>query len=293
MNYKYKNNRIVFKSNNEFNPKHIFECGQAFRWNKEDDESYTVVAFNKVINVSLIDEEVIINNSTEEDFNDIWIDYFDLNTDYNSIKTRLSNEETLVIAMDFGYGIRILNQEKFETIISFIISANNQIPRIKKSIEVISKNYGQFIDNINGVDYFSFPTADELSKISVEELREVTRVGFRDKRINEVSNLIASNEFDINSIASLKSEDLQKELMKLPGVGPKVASCIMLFSYGRSETFPIDVWIKRVMEELYIKEETNIKLIGKYANNIFGDLAGYAQQYLFYYGRENDIGKTK
>lgn len=119
----------------------------------------------------------------------------------------------------------------------------------------------------------------------------MARVGFRDKRIIETSKLIANNDFSIRESVSLNSEELRKELEKLPGVGPKVASCIMLFSYGRSETFPVDVWIKRVMEELYIKEETNIKHIGKYANDIFGNLAGYAQQYLFYYGRENSIGK--
>ncbi|WP_099203078.1 DNA-3-methyladenine glycosylase family protein [Miniphocaeibacter massiliensis] len=293
MEYKYKDNKIIFKNKNDFNPKHIFECGQAFRWKKEQDNSYTTVAFNRVLNVLLEDDFVVLNNTSEEDFNNIWIDYFDLNTDYNDIKEKLSKEETLKNAMEFGYGIRILNQEKFETIISFIISANNQIPRIKKSIEILANNYGEFIDNFRGVDYFSFPTSTQLSKVSAEELREVARVGFRDKRIHDVAKLINDGDFNINDISKLSSEELQKKLMILPGVGPKVASCIMLFSYGRSETFPIDVWIKRVMEELYIKKETNIKLIGKYADEIFGDLAGYAQQYLFYYGRENDIGKSK
>ncbi len=293
MNYKYQNNKIIFKNNNDFNPEHVFECGQAFRWRKEDDESYTVVAFGRVINVSLDKDNVVIKNTSEEDFNSIWINYFDLNTDYNEIKNKLSDNGTLNKAMKFGYGIRILNQEKFETTISFIISANNQIPRIKKSIEILSENYGKFIENYNGVDYFSFPTPEDLAKISVEEIREVSRVGFRDKRISEVSNLISKKEFDLEVLKDYSSDNLKKELMTLPGIGPKVASCIMLFAYDRGETFPIDVWIKRVMEELYIGEETNIKLIGKYAEDIFGDLAGYAQQYLFYYGRENDIGKTK
>ncbi|HHX69915.1 MAG: DNA glycosylase [Miniphocaeibacter sp.] len=291
MEYKVKNKNIIIKNNNDFNPKHIFECGQAFRWKKEEDNSYTCIAKGRVLNVSQQNDEIIFNNTNEDDFNNIWIDYFDLKTDYNNIKKELSLEKTIKDAVNYGYGIRILNQEKFETIISFIISANNQIPRIKKSIEIISRNYGEFIENFKGEDYFSFPAAEKLSKVSVEELREVARVGFRDKRIIETSKLIANNDFSIRESVSLNSEELRKELEKLPGVGPKVASCIMLFSYGRSETFPVDVWIKRVMEELYIKEETNIKHIGKYANDIFGNLAGYAQQYLFYYGRENSIGK--
>lgn len=291
MEYKVKNKNIIIKNNNDFNPKHIFECGQAFRWKKVEDNSYTCIAKGRVLNVFQQKDEIIFNNTNEDDFNNIWIDYFDLKTDYNNIKKELSLEKTIKDAVNYGYGIRILNQEKFETIISFIISANNQIPRIKKSIEIISRNYGEFIENFKGEDYFSFPTAEKLSKVSVEELREVARVGFRDKRIIETSKLIANNDFSIRESVSLNSEELRKELEKLPGVGPKVASCIMLFSYGRSETFPVDVWIKRVMEELYIKEETNIKHIGKYANDIFGNLAGYAQQYLFYYGRENSIGK--
>ena len=291
MNYKIKDKNIILKNNNDFNPEHIFECGQAFRWKKEDDGSYTSIAFNKVINVVMDDDSIVFRNTNEDDFNNIWIDYFDLNTDYSSIKKILSKDDTLKDAVEFGYGIRILNQDIFETIISFIISANNQIPRIKKSIEIISKSYGDYIDNFNGVDYYSFPTAENLSKVSVEELREVSRVGFRDKRIVDTSRIIANNELNIAESIKLSSEDLKNELIKLPGVGPKVASCIMLFAYGRGETFPVDVWIKRVMEELYIKKETSLKSIDRYAHEFFGDLAGYAQQYLFYYGRENKVGK--
>ncbi len=291
MNYKIKDKNIILTDNKDFNPEHIFECGQAFRWKKEEDGSYTSVAFNKVINVIIDDNNVVFRNTNESDFNDIWIDYFDLNTDYSNIKNILSKDITLKDAVEFGYGIRILKQDIFETIISFIISANNQIPRIKKSIEIISKNYGEYIDNYKGEDYYSFPTAEKLSEVSVEELREVSRVGFRDKRIVDTSKIIANNELNISKSIELNSNDLKQELVKLPGVGPKVASCIMLFAYGRGETFPVDVWIKRVMEELYIKKETSLKSIEGYAHEFFGDLAGYAQQYLFYYGRENKVGK--
>lgn len=292
MDYKIKNKNIIF-NNKDFNPKHIFECGQAFRWVKEEDNSYTIVAYEKVINISMGNDLITIKNTTEEDFNNIWINYLDLNTDYSAIKKQLSNDKEMCKAVNFGYGIRILNQEKFETIISFIISANNQIPRIKKSIEILSNNYGKYIDEYNGKDYYSFPKPEILAEIPVEEIRNIARVGFRDKRIIETSKIISKNDFSILESENFSSDTLKQELMKLPGIGPKVASCIMLFSYGRGETFPVDVWIKRVVEELYIKKETNIKLIDNYAHEIFGDLAGYAQQYLFYYGRENSIGKLK
>lgn len=274
-----------------FNPTHIFECGQAFRWQKEEDSSYTTIDGNMYCNVSLVGDFVYLKNCTKEDYYKKWENYFDLKTDYTKIKDTLSFNETLKSAMEYGSGIRILNQDKFSTIISFIISANNQIPRIMKSVNIICENYGDLIGELNGKKIYSFPTPEKLSKVPVEEMREVCRVGFRDKRIIDVARMVATNEFDIDRINALENEKLRNELIKLPGVGPKVADCIMLFSYQRHNTFPVDVWIKRVMEYLFIKKETNKNLISDYANKLFGDYAGYAQQYLFYYGRENTIGK--
>lgn len=292
IDYEIIDNGILLKNIKNFNPKHIFECGQAFRWIKEEDNSYTTVAYKKVINVKLLENKnIIIDNTNEEDFNEIWVDYFDLNRDYSLIQKKLGTDKTMKEAIKYGSGIRILNQEPFETIISFITSANNQIPRIKKSINIIAQNYGEFISNYRGNDYYSFPSANQLSKISSEELKEVARVGFRDKRINETSNLINNEEFSIDVAKLMDTPDLRNYLMELPGVGPKVSDCIMLFSFKRGETFPVDVWIKRVMEELYLHEETKQKDISKKAGEIFGEYAGFAQQYLFYYGRENNIGK--
>ncbi|WP_297810551.1 DNA-3-methyladenine glycosylase [uncultured Finegoldia sp.] len=275
-----------------FNPTHIFECGQAFRWQKEEeDSSYTTIDGNMYCNVSLVGDFVYLKNCTKEDYYKKWENYFDLKTDYTKIKDTLSFNETLKSAMEYGSGIRILNQDKFSTIISFIISANNQIPRIMKSVNIICENYGDLIGELNGKKIYSFPTPEKLSKVPVEEMREICRVGFRDKRIIDVARMVATNEFDIDRINALDNGKLRNELIKLPGVGPKVADCIMLFSYKRHNTFPVDVWIKRVMEYLFIKKETNKNLISDYANKLFGDYAGYAQQYLFYYGRENTIGK--
>lgn len=297
-------NRIILKDMDDFEPKHIFECGQAFRWKLEDDNSYTTIAFNKVLNVKKEDKDIILSNTNLEDFNNIWYDYFDLGRDYGEIKKELSKDPILKEAIEYGDGIRILNQEPFETIISFIISANNQIPRIKKSIELISKYYGEKILHCNYTDtfchperseesyeYYGFPTPEKLSKINPEDLREKCKVGFRDKRIVETSKIIANKEIVLDNIFNMNRQEGKELLMTLPGVGPKVSDCILLFVFNKDDAFPVDVWVKRVMEHFYLKEDTNVKHIGEHGARIFGSLAGFAQQYLFYYAREEEIGK--
>ena len=286
-----KDNLVILEDVENFDAKAIFTCGQAFRWYEEKNGSFTTVHLGRVLNVLNEDDKVIFKGTNLEEFNEIWIDYFDLNTNYQSIRKSLANNEILANAMEYGKGIRILNQNHFEMLISFIISANNMIPRIRKSIEVISMRYGKFICEDENRKYYSFPTVEELSKATVEELREFAKVGFRDKRIFDTVNMIKNENIDLDSFENLKTDNLREELLKFSGVGNKVADCIMLFSYKRGEVFPVDVWIKRVMEELFIKEETPVKKISKEADRIFGKYAGYAQQYLFYYGREEKIGK--
>ncbi|WP_313962068.1 DNA glycosylase [uncultured Parvimonas sp.] len=286
-----KDNLVILEDVENFDAKAIFTCGQAFRWYEEKDGSFTTVHLGRVLNVLNEDDKVIFKGTNLEEFNEIWIDYFDLNTDYQSIRKSLANNKILANAMEYGKGIRILNQNHFEMLISFIISANNMIPRIRKSIEVISMRYGKFICEDENRKYYSFPTVEELSKATVEELREFAKVGFRDKRIFDTVNMIKNENIDLDSFENLETDNLREELLKFSGVGNKVADCIMLFSYKRGEVFPVDVWIKRVMEELFIKEETPVKKISKEADRIFGKYAGYAQQYLFYYGREEKIGK--
>lgn len=291
MKFYEKDNLVILEDIENFDAKAIFTCGQAFRWYEEKDGSFTTVHLGRVLNVLNEDDKVIFKGTNLEEFNEIWIDYFDLNTDYQSIRKSLANNKILANAMEYGKGIRILNQNHFEMLISFIISANNMIPRIRKSIEVISMRYGKFICEDENRKYYSFPTVEELSKATVEELREFAKVGFRDKRIFDTVNMIKNENIDLDSFENLKTDNLREELLKFSGVGNKVADCIMLFSYKRGEVFPVDVWIKRVMEELFIKEETPVKKISKEADRIFGKYAGYAQQYLFYYGREEKIGK--
>lgn len=273
-----------------FEPSHIFECGQCFNFHKEEDDSYTAVFMEKIINVLKLDEGVsLIRNIRLEDFNEIFYDYFDLGLDYEAIKEEIAIDPVMEKATAYGYGIRILNQEVFETTISFIISANNQIPRIKKAVRIISERYGKFLGEYKGRKYYSFPRPEVLMKVKPEDLREYARVGFRDKRIVEASRMIY--EGHLANANDLDTENLRKRLMELPGVGPKVADCILLFAYHRRETFPVDVWIKRVMEALFIKNEVPKKQVDDYARKYFGKNAGYAQQYLFYYGREEKIGK--
>lgn len=286
-----ENNLVMLEDVENFDARAIFTCGQAFRWYEEKDGSFTTVHLGRVLNVLNEEDRVVFKGTNLEEFKEIWLDYFDLNTNYKEIRKTLSGNEILVNAMEYGKGIRILNQNHFEMLISFIISANNMIPRIKKSIEVISMRYGKFICEDENRKYYSFPTVEELSNATVEDLREFAKVGFRDKRIFDTVNMILNDKIDLNSFESLETDVLREELLKFSGVGNKVADCIMLFSYKRGEVFPVDVWIKRVMEKLFIKQETPVKKIAKEANRIFGKYAGYAQQYLFYYGREEKIGK--
>lgn len=286
MNYYQKGNSIICENLDFFDIKAIFTCGQAFRWYEEKDGSFTTVHLGRVLNVLNEDNRVVFKGTNLEEFKEIWVDYFDLNTNYKEIRKTLSGNEILVNAMEYGKGIRILNQNHFEMLISFIISANNMIPRIKKSIEVISMRYGKFICEDENRKYYSFPTVEQLSNATVEDLREFAKVGFRDKRIFDTVNMILNDKIDLNSFESLETDILREELLKFSGVGNKVADCIMLFSYKRKEVFPVDVWIKRVMEELFIHKQMPVKKISSYANEIFKENAGLAQQYLFYYARK-------
>lgn len=291
MELQFLDDKTYIRDLEEFDPKDIFTCGQAFRWHEEEDGSFTFITHGRVANAKKENNEIILSGVDESDFYNIFYDYFDLDRDYKKVMEELSIDETLRDAMEYGKGIRLLNQEKFETIISFIISANNQIPRIKNSIEIVSKMYGNLIYKDGDKEYYSFPTAEALSKAKPEDLREFARVGFRDIRIVEASRMIAEGEIDIESVLDMELEEARKYLQLLPGVGPKVADCILLFAYDRVESFPVDVWIKRVMEELYLKVETPKSKIASRGRDVFGKNAGFANQYLFYYGRENKLGK--
>ena len=269
----------------------IFDCGQCFRWNKEQDGSYIGVFGENVLNVSKEGNTVTFKGICNGNIEEICRNYFDLDRDYNDIRDKLSKiDENLKVSVEYGKGIRILNQDLWETIISFIISANNNIPRIKGIIERLSKEYGKKI-TYEGKDYYTFPTPKSLSKATVQDFRNLG-LGFRDIRLYETTNMIINKEVDLEKIKDMNTLEAREELLKLSGVGPKVADCILLFSnLKRFDVFPIDVWVRRVMNELYIKKEDETKVtkkeIQKLADSKFGDMQGLAQQYLFYWKREN------
>ena len=291
MNIYEKDNTVILENIEDFNPKHIFECGQCFRWNLEEDESYTGVAFGKVINVSKEGKNVYLKNTNIEDFNNIWYDYFDLGTNYKEIKDKLRvMDEYLDKATEFGEGIRILNQDSWEMIISFIISSNNRIPMIKRAIDNLSQKYGDYIGKYNNKEYYSFPTPQQLSKATIEDIR-ACQTGFRDKYIKSTVENVLNNKENVYEYKKLQTDECIKKLCEFNGVGPKVADCIALFGMEKIDTFPVDVWVKRVMQEFYVSEDLSLPKIRKYAIDKFGYLSGYAQQYLFYYARELGIGK--
>ena len=280
----------ILKDIKSFEPKHIFECGQCFRWNKEEDGSYTGIFGENVINVKKENDKIIFKGITDRNIEDVCKSYFDLDRNYEEIKNKLSLVDSyLKESIEYGNGIRILNQDLWETLISFIISANNNIPRIKGIIERISKKYGEKIE-YNGKNYYTFPTPVALSKASVQDLRGLG-LGFRDKRIYDTTKIVVGNPSILDELKNEKDVSILREkLIAFPGVGPKVADCIMLFSLKRLEVFPIDVWVRRVVNDLYIKNENEEKVsknqIEKLAKEKYGALAGIAQQYLFYWRRE-------
>lgn len=287
-----KEQSYILENANSFNLRDIFECGQCFRWNKEDDESYIGVIENNVLNVKNIENKIIFKGICNGNIQEIVTNYFDLNRDYTKIKNELSKiDDYMKNSIKYGEGIRILNQDLWETIISFIISANNNIPRIKGIIERLSKKYGKEII-WNGKKYYTFPTPEELRNVSVEEYRKLG-LGFRDIRVYETTKMILNKEVDLKKLFNEETETVREELLKLSGVGPKVADCILLFStLKRFEVFPIDVWVRRVMNDLYIKNEDEKKVSKKQileiADKKYGNLAGIAQQYLFYWRREKE-----
>ena len=274
-----------------FNLEHIFECGQCFRWENQLDGSYIGIIEDTVLKVSLKGNILNAYGVTKKvDIKKFLEEYFDLHNDYSAIKSKLSSvDENLKTSIQYGYGIRILKQHLFECIISYIISANNNIPRIKKIINNISKQFGEKVV-FGNQDYYLFPDIRQLAKGSIEDFKKAG-AGFRDVRIYNTTQAIYNGSYDLEALEKIEDiNQLEKELLKLDGVGPKVANCIMLFALKRFDVFPVDVWVRRVMNDLYIhaKDENKInsKDIIKLAHDKFGDLSGLAQQYLFYWRRE-------
>ncbi len=264
MDYRITGNGIIVKQN-DFDIAQTLDCGQAFRWNAAEDGSFEGFFLNHYLKISETDGgEFLFHNVSEEEFLSVWKDYFDFDTDYGELKKRFSEDETLAEACRFASGIRILRQDPWETLCSFIISQNNNIPRIRGIIGRLCERYG------------GFPSAEVLAGETVESLGFL-RAGFRAKYIADASEKTASGRISLAAAASMPYEEAVKELMKIKGVGPKVADCVLLFGMHRMEAYPVDVWIKRVLSRFYpdgMPECTR-------------GFEGAAQQYLFHYVRCN------
>ena len=248
------------------------DCGQSFRWKRNDNGSFSGVAFNRAVTMDLIGTDLYIDNAPMEDY-ELWYNYLDLQLDYGKIRDSISNiHPVLKEASAYAPGIRILRQDPWEALCTFIISQNNNIKRIKGIVERLCENFGE---NLSDGEY-TFPTAEKLSKLSVDDLAPI-RAGFRNKYIIDSAQKVNSGEVNLNICYDLPYDEAQQELMKIKGVGTKVADCTLLFGFHRIEAFPLDVWMKRAME----------KLFPTMSPKDFGEYAGIAQQYIFHYSRMN------
>lgn len=254
----------------------IFDCGQCFRFNKHHgkDNTYRGVAYGKYLEITQSDMKVDFN-CDKETFDTLWRSFLDLDNDYSLYIDSFKDDKTLHEASLFSSGIRILRQDPWETLCSFIISQNNNIPRIKGIIENMSKTYGEKIECSDGVDRYAFPTAKALYEAGTDAIFAL-KTGFRAKYIYDAASKVENGEIDLNTVFKMPLKDAMNVLMTVKGVGPKVASCVLLFGFSKYDAFPIDVWVKKILANYY-SDGMSPHFTGKHA--------GIAQQYLFYYER--------
>ncbi len=324
MNIYSEDKNLILDGINDFDIEDVLECGQCFHFDRIGEKEYVLSAFGHVLHVKQYTHKVseenimyetavsdnigkngfgeeyrayinniklVLYNTSIEEYENIWKSYFDLDTDYFDIKSYiLSVDERLSEAVKAKQGIRILRQDFFETLISFIISQNKQIPHIKQIVHTISKRYGERIVLGDGISGYTFPTVERLYEVSEDELREC-KVGFRAPYIKNAVEKVYNGEITADMLIAMSADEAREKLMTIKGVGEKVANCVLLFGLGFTDSFPVDVWMKRIMEYMYFGEDTKKDVIEKFAYEKYGKYAGYAQQYLFHYGREKGLGK--
>lgn len=287
-------NVVVIGGLKNFNLKQTLECGQVFRYEKISDNSYTLIAKNKRIRLRQKPESTTLRiyGSNQAEYQEFWKDYLDIETDYEYIINQISRDDSYMQeAIEYGRGIRILKQDTWEMIISFIISQTKAIPQIQQCIKNLCEAFGEKITQADGEIYYGFPTAAQLSKATDEELR-ACKVGFRAPYIMDACQKVVEGTVVLEALPAMSTQEAKEALIKIKGIGEKVAHCVLLFGLGKTDTFPTDVWIKRVMEEAYFGgEQTKHKKIIEFANKKYGNYAGYAQQYLFYFGRQTELDK--
>jgi len=269
-------NQIKIFSLNDFNAQQILECGQIFRFNINGNVA-EVYSKDKKAKIETKENEVVISTTDVDYFEN----FFDLKTNYQQIKKAFKNDNFLAKAVKYGYGIRILNNDAYEMLISFIISANNNIKRIKNSIEYLCKKFGS-----NMGEYYAFPTLNQLKFATVEDYK-LAGLGYRAEYMFETVQVLTEQK--IEDLKNLTSDKQFEFLVSLKGVGEKVANCIMLFGLGVKNVFPVDTWINKVYNSLTGTTETNRKKITKELTSRYKELSGYAQQYFFYFFRDNKL----
>ena len=274
MKYIIKNNSIIIDCEDDFDIKQTLDCGQIFSYKLQDDNSYLVVSMDKWAKITYSGKQVTIESKDIDYFKT----FFDLDTDYTLIRQQLV--DTYPDFAKFfvgGLGIRILKQDKCQTIISFIVSANNNIKRIKRILFAMSQKCGKRLLP----DIYSFPTLKELSPLTLEDYRALG-LGYRSEYMVDTVKALMSKEYDLDKLSLLPTVELKKKLLSLKGVGPKVADCILFFGFGRTDVFPVDTWIRKSYS-MFCKEKRSDKQISSFFVNMFGKNSGYAQQYIFNY----------
>lgn len=312
MKISWENGNTYVEGISDFHLGQTLECGQCFHFVRLGDNEYCLNAGGRFLHTAQDKEgRLTLYGTTEGEFHGVWKEYFDLERDYGAIKAKLlSRDDRLLPAIQAMWGVRILNQDFFETMISFIISQNKQIPHIKRIVARLSESYGKnvmdasvreaaaTVEEAVGAEasqpgvFYAFPTAERLLAAGEAGLRE-HKTGFRAPYILDACERYASGTLKEETLRSMSYEESVRALMSVKGIGEKVANCIALFSLGKRNAFPVDVWIKRTMENIYIGHEAGREEIQELAEALFGEYGGYAQQYLFYYGKEKGIGKKK
>lgn len=271
MNMIYNNNDIILQNVKCLDLDLTLDCGQAFRWVKNEDNSWSGVVKGVYLNISKNGDTVLLKNTTKDDYENIWKGYFDFDKDYAEICDTLKQDRLIAPTVDEYYGIRILNQDSWEALCSFVISQQNNIKRIKGIIDRLCRTYGEEVYS----GFYSFPSAERLSALRTDDFEELG-TGYRAKYLEKLSKSVASGEIDFEKIKALSLDEARKELLNIYGVGIKVANCALLFGFGFYDAFPVDVWMKRVME--YYPDGLP---------KCFEGIGGIAQQYLFHWARNN------
>ena len=269
---------LVINNINNLDLDNTICCGQIFRYEKLEDNSYIVILKDRVVKLKYIDNKLYIDSNNMDNIENVIREYLDLNRDYISIIENIKEcDDVLGKYLDKSIGLKMIKQDPIECIVSYIISQNNSVRNIKNSLYLIIYKFGDKGIFVNK-EYYLFPSIDKLSKISLEEFREC-KVGFRDRYLVDIISDIVENRLNVNYIFEMNSEDSLRYLMSFRGIGMKVASCILLFAYGKYDVYPIDTWVKKYMDVNYgIKDERKIK---DFCKEKYGKYSGLAIQYMF------------